>query len=63
MIKALTRKVEQCTEELNSQALGNALFGIHCLHDSPELRGLLAVLASKVAPLSNQSGIYDPGGW
>ena len=34
--------------ELDAQAVGNALYGLQSLTDSPELRGLVAALAYKV---------------
>ena len=36
--------------ELDAQAVGNALYGLQSLTDSPELRGLVAALAYKVEP-------------
>ena len=40
----LTPKVQQCSEELTAQAVGNALYGLRSLRNSAELRGLLRKL-------------------
>ena len=37
-----------CKQELRAQHVGNALYGLKTLVDSPELRGLVAALALKV---------------
>ena len=52
MLAALTPKVEQCSAELNAQAVGNALYGLQSLGDSKEVRGLLAALTPKVQQCS-----------
>ena len=48
LVAALTPKVQQCQEELKSQHVGNALYGLQRLGDSEEARQLLAVLTPKV---------------
>ena len=42
LLAALTQKVQECPERLNSYAIGNALYGLKCLTDSPEVRGRTA---------------------
>ena len=46
-VAALTPKVQQCREELSSQAVGNALHWLQLMGDSTEVRQLLAALTPK----------------
>ena len=48
IIAALTPKIAQCTEELNAQAVTNALYGLQRLNESNEARELVAVLIPKI---------------
>ena len=41
IVAALTPKVERCTQRLRAQEVGNALFGLRGLRDSPEARALV----------------------
>ena len=45
---ALTPKVQACSEPLDAQSVGNALFGLKSLGDSEAVRGLVTALTPKV---------------
>ena len=47
LLVALTPKVQQYTEELKAQVVGNALCGQQSQGDSEEVRGLLTALTPK----------------
>ena len=48
-MRVLVRKVNESTAELDSQGVGNALFGLQGMSsDVPEVRELVAVLVRKV---------------
>jgi hypothetical protein len=51
----VTPKVQHCREELNSQELRNALYGLRAMGDSPETRQLLAVLTPIVERCRQES--------
>ena len=44
---ALATKVQKCKEELNSQEVGNALYGLQGLSDTKEARDFVAALTPK----------------
>ena len=48
LVTVLVPKVQQCREELSSQAVGNALYGMQRLGDSHVVRKLVAALTPKV---------------
>ena len=52
--RVCTPKVQQGREELSSQAVGNALYGLQCMGDSTEVRELLAALTPKVQQCSEE---------
>ena len=49
LLVAIVRKVEDCIDHLQAQAVGNALYGLKEMRsDAPEVTQLLRVLADKV---------------
>ena len=48
LVAALAVKVQKCREDLDAQAVGNALYGLRRMSDSQEVRQLLTALTVKV---------------
>ena len=48
LVAILASKVQNCRGKLNSQSVGNALYGLQGLTDSEEARQMVAALAPKV---------------
>ena len=62
LVAALTPKVQHCREELDAQAVGNALYGLQQMGDSHvEVRQLVAALTPKVTQCREALGAQEVG--
>jgi outer membrane murein-binding lipoprotein Lpp len=63
VLAALAPKVESCREELDAQAVGNAVYGLQSMSsDVREVKDVLAALAPKVESCREElSGLQSAG--